>query len=73
MLVTQVLLIAAEPLAFSPNLPLLSALLAISLALVPLFSSRLRFLQAKPRSIWLSIGSGVSVAYVFVHIRMALR
>lgn len=47
---------------------LLSGLLAVALVLVHLFSSRLRFLQAIPRSRWLSFGSGVSVAYVFIHI-----
>lgn len=33
-----------------------------------LFSGKLRFLDTTPRSIWLSASSGVSVAYVFVHI-----
>jgi hypothetical protein len=57
-----------EPSASSPSLLLLSAILAVGLALVHLFSGRLRFLKAVPRSRWLSLGSGVSVAYVFVHI-----
>lgn len=47
---------------------LLSGGLAVGLVLVHLFSSRLRFLQVVPRSRWLSLGSGVSVAYVFVHV-----
>ncbi|HEY9750640.1 MAG TPA: hypothetical protein V6C63_18305 [Allocoleopsis sp.] len=47
---------------------LLSGGLAIGLVLVHLVASRLRFLQVVPRSRWLSFGSGVSVAYVFVHV-----
>jgi high-affinity nickel permease len=47
---------------------ILPLLFAVGLALVHLFSGKLRFLNTTPRSIWLSIGSGVSVAYVFVHI-----
>jgi hypothetical protein len=46
----------------------LSGLLAIALALVHLFAGKLRFLETTPRNIWLSFASGVSVAYVFVHI-----
>lgn len=38
------------------------------LVLVHLFIGTLRFLDGTPRSIWLSIGGGVSVAYVFVHL-----
>jgi hypothetical protein len=52
-----------EPIVF-----FLSGLFAIALALVHLFAGKLRFLEATPRSIWLSFSSGVSVAYVFVHI-----
>ena len=51
-----------------PSTFLLSALLAVALAFVHLFSGKLRFLNTTSRSIWLSISSGVSVAYVFVHI-----
>jgi hypothetical protein len=47
---------------------LLTAVIAISLAAVHLLAGKLRFLNAVPRSQWLSIASGVSVAYVFVHI-----
>ncbi len=57
-----------EPSGLSSSVVLLSAILAVSLAVVHLFSGKLRFLEETPRSIWLSIGSGVSVAYVFVHI-----
>jgi hypothetical protein len=37
-------------------------------ALIHLLSPRLRVLKRAPRSIWLSIAGGVSVAYVFVHV-----
>jgi hypothetical protein len=46
----------------------LSGIFAIALALIHLFAGKLRFLEATPRNIWLSFASGVSVAYVFVHI-----
>jgi hypothetical protein len=51
----------------SPNSLALSALIAIGLALTHLFSGKLRFTSI-PRSRWLSVAGGVSVAYVFVHI-----
>ncbi len=38
------------------------------MAVVHLFSNRLRFLDGTPRSIWLSIAGGISVAYVFIHL-----
>lgn len=47
---------------------LFSALLAVGLVAVHLFSGRLRFLDVFPRSRWLSAASGISVAYVFVHL-----
>ena len=47
---------------------LLSLALVAGLALVHLFSGRMRFLRASPRSRWLSAAGGVSVAYVFVHL-----
>ncbi len=47
---------------------LLSAILALSLALVHFFSGRLSPLQGTPRSRWLSLAGGVAVAYVFVHL-----
>ena len=47
----------------------IAALLTVSgLAIVHLFSGRLRFLDVTPRSRSQSIGSGVSVAYVVVHL-----
>ncbi len=52
----------------STTLFALTSFLAVGLALTHLFAGRLRFLQVVPRSRWLSASSGVSVAYVFVHI-----
>jgi hypothetical protein len=46
----------------------MTGLLAVGLALIHLFAGQLRFLDTTPRSRWLSISSGVSVAYVFMHI-----
>ena len=43
-------------------------ILAVGLALVHLFAGKLRFLQGLPRSRYLSLAGGVSVAYVFVHL-----
>ena len=47
---------------------LASAAVAALFALTHLFGVRLRFLNRAPRSIWLSVAGGVSVAYVFVHL-----
>ncbi|CAA9554323.1 MAG: hypothetical protein AVDCRST_MAG18-559 [uncultured Thermomicrobiales bacterium] len=47
---------------------LVSLLAAVALVLVHLFVGRLRFLGCTPRSHWLSLAGGVSVAYVFVHL-----
>lgn len=47
---------------------LLTALLVAGLAFVHLVSGKLRFLNVLPRSRWLSIAGGISVAYVFVHL-----
>ncbi len=49
-------------------LVLFSGLLAAGLAIVHLFSGKLRFLDVLPRSRWLSAAGGISVAYVFVHL-----
>ena len=49
-------------------MPILSLALVAALAAVHLFSGRMRFLSASPRSRWLSAAGGVSVAYVFVHL-----
>jgi len=40
----------------------------VALALVHVFVGKLRFLEGTPRSAWLSVAGGVSVAYVFVHL-----
>ena len=42
--------------------------LALGMAAAHLLARRLHFLSATPRSRWLSGASGVSVAYIFVHI-----
>lgn len=47
---------------------LLSLLAVATLVAVHLFSGKLRFLDGTPRSVWLSIAGGVSVAYVFIHL-----
>ena len=41
---------------------------ALLLAVVHLLAGKLRFLKVIPRSAWLSGASGVSVAYVFLHL-----
>ena len=46
----------------------ISLVSAILLALAHIFAGKLRFLEGTPRSAWLSAASGVSVAYVFVHL-----
>jgi hypothetical protein len=46
----------------------LAFLLVLGLAAVHLFSGGLSFLDGIPRSRWLSVAGGVSVAYVFVHL-----
>jgi hypothetical protein len=49
--------------------PLWAALVAaVVLAVVHAVTPLLRFLEGTPRSVWLSIAGGVSVAYVFVHL-----
>lgn len=42
--------------------------IVILFAAIHLFGWRIKALQTKPRNKWLSIGGGVSVAYVFVHL-----
>lgn len=46
----------------------LSALVALVFAAVHVLGPSMRFLRTTPRSAWLSIAGGVSVAYVFVHV-----
>lgn len=40
----------------------------VLLALVHLFGYRIRFIQGIPRSKWLSLAGGASIAYVFIHL-----
>ncbi|HZG41174.1 MAG TPA: hypothetical protein VEZ50_21055 [Nodosilinea sp.] len=57
-----------EPFAPTAELLITTGLLAVGLALIHLLAGRLRLLRSIPRNRWLSMGSGVSVAYVFMHI-----
>lgn len=50
------------------NQTLLTGLIAVFFVLIHVFGNRLTFLQHVPRSAWLSLAGGVSVAYVFVHL-----
>jgi zinc transporter ZupT len=45
-----------------------SLLAVVVLAMVHLLSGSMRFLEGTPRSVWLSMAGGISVAYVFVHL-----
>lgn len=47
---------------------LLAFVFAVALGLVHVFATHLVFLDRVPRSRWLSAASGLSVAYVFVHL-----
>ncbi len=47
---------------------LIQALLIAGFITVHLIAGKLRFLEGIPRSRWLSMAGGVSVAYVFIHI-----
>ena len=47
---------------------LLTALAAVLLSLIHINAAKLKFLRRSPRSRSLSVGSGVSVAYIFVHV-----
>ncbi|MEM8807521.1 MAG: hypothetical protein AAGF01_15995 [Cyanobacteria bacterium P01_G01_bin.38] len=47
---------------------LLTGGIAIAFALIHLYGYRLKFLDVMPRSRWLSLSSGISVAYVFIHV-----
>ncbi len=46
----------------------LSGLIALLLVLIHIYAGKFKALKRTPRSRWLSLSSGVSVAYVFVHI-----
>ena len=52
----------------SSSLILVSGLASLLLSGVHIIACKLKFLDTQPRSRWLSIGSGVSVAYIFVHV-----
>lgn len=52
---------------------LLAAAVVLLFAGVHVYGGRLRFLNRTPRSIWLSMGGGVSAAYVFLHLLPELR
>ncbi len=43
-------------------------ILALLMSLVHLFAYRVKLLNQTPRSIWLSIAGGISVAYIFMHL-----
>lgn len=45
-----------------------SAAVAVALAVLHAEAKRFDFASVVPRSGWLSLGGGVSVAYVFVHV-----
>jgi hypothetical protein len=47
---------------------IVSLLAVVVLAIVHLLAGKMRVLDVTPRSVWLSIAGGVSVAYVFVHL-----
>ena len=46
----------------------LSVVVVLTFACVHVAGGRLTFLRTTPRSIWLSLAGGVSVAYVFIHL-----
>lgn len=50
----------------------LSFLAALGLAAVHVFSQKLRILQAVPRSVLLSAGSGIAVAFVILRLLPAV-
>ena len=57
-----------------PQPTLIHALAAACLlAVAHVAASRLRLLHVRPRSLWLSTGGGISVAYVFVHLLPELQ
>lgn len=50
------------------NLEIVALIAAAILALIHLFAGKLRFLEGIPRSRWLSLAGGASIAYVFLHL-----
>ncbi|WP_339748148.1 hypothetical protein [uncultured Rubinisphaera sp.] len=47
---------------------LLQAVIVMGFILVHLFAGKMRYLDGIPRSRWLSMAGGTSVAYVFMHV-----
>lgn len=47
---------------------LLQLLVVVIFCCVHVFAGKLRFLDAIPRSRWLSFAGGISVAYIFIHV-----
>ena len=45
-----------------------SLVAVVVLAFTHIIAGKLRFVEGAPRSVWLSLSGGVSVAYVFVHL-----
>lgn len=68
MISSEIVLTVAGETSPTQNVSPLPLLLVVGLALAHIFSAQLQFLHTIPRSRWLSGASGVSVAYVFVHI-----
>lgn len=66
-MLVEITLLAVEAMS-PPDTSPLALLFAVSLALSHFVASKLPFLQSIPRSRWLSLAAGVSVAYVFIHI-----
>jgi hypothetical protein len=54
-------------------MPGLALIFACCLALIHLGASRFSLATAEPRSRWLSLAGGASVAYVFVHVLPELK
>ncbi|MGF1589514.1 MAG: hypothetical protein ACFCU7_09745 [Pleurocapsa sp.] len=58
----------AEPVSTNLIYTIYTSICAFGLALIHFYAGKLKFLDIIPRSQWLSLASGVSVAYVFVHL-----
>jgi zinc transporter ZupT len=65
---TDLLLAVANRSGTNSTILLLAGVFAVLLAIVHLFAGKLRFQGTVSHRRWLSFGSGVSVAYVFVHL-----
>lgn len=49
-------------------MPIVQGIAVASFVAVHIFAGQLRFLDGVPRSRWLSLAGGISVAYVFLHV-----